>query len=125
VSDEGDIAEFARRWVQAASEAAGACAKVQADLEALESQGELINLLAASSQGISDSRKKLTSLGPNPTVEGVRGVLQVVHCRQLRSFVSHTAVLACGTHLHSTVMCIARPASLWSRTRSTSRLPRG
>ena len=91
VSDEGDIAEFARRWVQAASEAAGACAKVQADLEALESQGELINLLSASSKGISESRKRFTSLGANPTVEGVQGVLQTVHRLHI-SFVSHASL---------------------------------
>ena len=77
-TDDMNITQFVQSWVTAASDAAGQCAKLTADLEPLESQQALIQLLQASSAGISNSRKLLTSLGPNPVAGQVTGILQQV-----------------------------------------------
>ena len=59
----------------AASDAAGQCAKVTADLEPLESQQALIELIAGAAGGISDTRKALTALGPVPAAADVANIL--------------------------------------------------
>lgn len=70
-----EVGPFVQAWVTAASDAAGQCAKLTADLEPLESQQALIQLIAGAADGISASRKVLTALGPVPTAADVANVL--------------------------------------------------
>ena len=72
VPDEADLPNFVSQWITAASDAAGQCAKVTADLEPLESQTALIDLIVNASQGISASRKALTALGHQPSAQEVK-----------------------------------------------------
>lgn len=89
-TDETNINQFVQSWITAAGDAAGQCAKLTADLEPLESQQALIQLLQASAAGITNSRKLLTALGPNPVEDQVTGILQQVSWQQK------------PTHIHDT-----------------------
>ena len=78
VPNSANVGQFVSCWVPAASDAQGLTAKLQADREVLESQDALKTMLGAASDGISAARKQLTSLGQDPTTEGVAGILQNV-----------------------------------------------
>ena len=76
--DDVNLPTFIQSWIQAASDAAGQCAKLTADLEPLESQSQLIKLLQTSADGISNGRKALTALGASATPDAVNHVLRQV-----------------------------------------------
>ena len=76
--DDVNLPTFIQSWIQAASDAAGQCAKLTADLEPLESQSQLIKLLQTSADGISNGRKALIALGASATPDAVNHVLRQV-----------------------------------------------
>lgn len=76
--DDVNLPTFIQSWIQAASDAAGQCAKLTADLEPLESQTQLIALLQSAAEGISNGRKALTALGVSATPDEVNHVLTKV-----------------------------------------------
>ena len=76
--DDHSLETFIPAWVSAAGDAAGQAARLQADLEPMESQSALIKLLADASTGISKSRKDLTMLGAAADAASVQGILNQV-----------------------------------------------
>ncbi len=79
--DDLNLPTFIQSWIQAASDCAGQCAKLTADLEPLESQGQLITLLQSAAEGVSAGRKALTALGASATPAAVNHVLERVSWR--------------------------------------------
>ena len=97
VPESAEVGLFVQAWVTAASDAAGQCAKLTADLEPLESQQALIQLIAGAADGISASRKALTALGPAPGAADVAAVLANAACLYSGTCnILVTCILVCG-----------------------------
>ena len=70
-----DVPLFVKSWIAAANAAQGQAVVLCAELEVLESQGELIQKVRDCSQGIGDVRKKLQLMGPAPIAADVQAAL--------------------------------------------------
>ncbi|CAE6916833.1 unnamed protein product [Symbiodinium sp. CCMP2592] len=86
-----DLPSFITTWVSAATTAEGKATTTCAELEVLESQGELIKLIMDATSGLAAKRKALQSLGANASSASVQTILSQA-CPFVLAYKKHVKV---------------------------------